>query len=612
MKRMHRMPFGCELLPGGGVRFRLWAPAASRPRLCLTHGGQEQVLRMQTRPNGWFELEAEHARAGDRYCFMLDDGLRVPDPASRSNPDDVHGPSVVVDPLAFDWQDDDWRGRPWEQAVIYEVHVGTFTPEGTFAGVQRRLEYLADLGVTAIELMPVADFPGRRNWGYDGVLLFAPDSAYGTPADLKRLVQSAHRHGLMVLLDVVYNHFGPDGNYLHLYAPQFFTERHHTPWGAAINMDGVYSSTVRDFYVNNALYWLEEYRFDGLRLDAVHAILDDSQPHFLTELAKTVHAGIGSHRHVHLVLENDDNAARFLGDAPGAATGYDAQWNDDVHHAMHALITGESDGYYLDYAERPGRHLARALAEGFAFQGEPSAHRGGRKRGEPSARLRPTAFVSFLQNHDQVSNSAHGKRIGQVAQPGPLRSATAILLLAPQIPLLFMGEEWGATTPFPFFGDFQGELAALVREGRRNELARFERFRNEAARLLIPDPGADVTFESARLNWEERSAPQHAAWLALYRTLLHIRAREIAPRLSGTAGGARYLETSPGLLQVDWTLGDGSRLHLLANLSPDARERKAQPPGHVLYTTDPDIDPALNGGALPAWTVAWTLERASG
>ena len=612
MKRMHRMPFGSELLPDGGVRFRLWAPAASRPRLCLTHGEQEQVLHMHTRPNGWFELEAEHARAGDRYSFMLDEGLRVPDPASRSNPDDVHGPSVVVDPLAFDWHDDDWRGRPWEQAVIYELHVGTFTPEGTFAGVQRQLEHLAELGVTAIELMPVADFPGRRNWGYDGVLLFAPDSMYGTPADLKRLVQSAHRLGLMVFLDVVYNHFGPDGNYLHVYAPQFFTERHHTPWGAAINMDGAYSSTVRDFYVNNALYWLEEYRFDGLRFDAVHAILDDSQPDFLTELAKTVRAGIGSRRHVHLVLENDDNAARFLGATPGAATGYDAQWNDDVHHAMHALITSEKDGYYLDYADDAGRHLGRALAEGFAFQGEPSQHREGRKRGEPSTHLRPTAFVPFLQNHDQVGNRAYGERIGQVAQPGPLRSATAILLLAPQVPLLFMGEEWGATTPFPFFCDFQGELAALVREGRRGEFARFERFRDEAARLLIPDPGADVTFESARLNWEERSAAQHATWLALYRTLLHIRAREIAPRLAGATGGAHYFETAPGLLQVDWTLGDRSRLHLLANLSRDARERRARPPGRVLYTTDPDIDPALSGGALPAWTVAWTLEPASG
>jgi malto-oligosyltrehalose trehalohydrolase len=369
---------------------------------------------------------------------------------------------------------------------------------------------------------------------------------------------------------------------------------------------------VRDFYVNNALYWLEEYRFDGLRLDAVHAILDDSQPPFLTELAKTVRAGIGSQRHVHLVLENDDNAARFLGDVPGAATGYDAQWNDDVHHALHTLITGEKDGYYLDYAEHPCRHLGRALAEGFAFQGEPSPHRDGRKRGEPSTHLRPTAFVSFLQNHDQVGNRAYGERIGQVAQLGPLRSTMTILLLAPQVPLLFMGEEWGATTPFPFFCDFQGELAARVREGRRGEFARFERFRDEAARLLIPDPGADVTFESARLDWDERNAVQHATWLELYRTLLHIRAREVAPRLAGAGAGARYREAAPGLLQVDWILGDRSRLHLLANMSPDTRERKARPPGRVLYTTDPDIDPALSGGALPAWTVAWTLEPASG
>ena len=610
MRRLHRMPFGCELLPGGGVRFRLWAPAARAVQLALE--GPEQIAELPMRQigDGWFQLDCMQGSAGTRYRFLLENGLRVPDPASRSNPNDVHDASLVVDPLAFDWDDGGWRGRPWEEAVIYELHVGSFSPEGSFAGVERRLDYLRDLGVTALELMPVADFPGRRNWGYDCVLAYAPDSRYGTPEELKRLVASAHRRGLMVLLDVVYNHFGPDGNYLHLYAPQFFNPQHHTPWGAAINFDGAQSRTVRDFFLHNALYWLEEYHFDGLRLDAVDRIIDDSRPHILTEISQAVRAGPGAHRHVHLVLENEHNAADLLACGPGEAGRYEAQWNDDFHHAAHRLLTGEAGGYYADYVPDPLRHLARALAEGFAFQGEPSRYRSGRPRGQPSAQLRPTAFVSYLQNHDQVGNRAFGERLATLAQPGPLHAATAIALLAPSIPLLFMGEEWGARQPFPFFCDFEGELAAKVTEGRRREFSRFDPFCDEAARVLIPDPGTQATFDAAHLDWSDRERADHARWLAFYRTLLRLRANEIVPRLAGIQGGARRELVPPHLLTVHWTLNDASVLHLVANLGQAPAHRDRQYDGRVLYSSDPGVNPALSEGEMPPWSVLWMLEPA--
>jgi malto-oligosyltrehalose trehalohydrolase len=612
MKRAHAMPFGTAPLARGGVRFGLWAPSASTVDLSLEQAAGRVLLPMHRSEAGWFQLDCAQAAPGTRYRFRIDgDGL-VPDPASRANPDGVHGASLVVDPLAFEWSDEDWRGRPWEEAAIYELHVGAFTPEGTFAGVERRLDYLAELGVTAAELMPIAEFPGRRNWGYDGVLPFAPDASYGAPDDLKRLVQSAHARGLMVLLDVVYNHFGPEGNYLHAYAERFFSRRHHTPWGAAINFDGEASRIVRDFFIHNALYWLEEYHFDGLRLDAVHAILDDSEPHILIELAQAVRAGPGRDRHVHLVLENDANQSRYLGAQPGAPDAYDAQWNDDIHHVLHVLLTGERDGYYADYADAALTGLGRCLAEGFAFQGEPSPYRNGRRRGEVSRGLRPSAFVSFLQNHDQVGNRAFGERISRLAPPERIKAAVAIVLLAPQPPLLFMGEEWSAGEPFPFFCDFEPELARKVTEGRRGEFARFVRFRDETARLLIPDPGIPATFEAARLDWEARHQPDHAQWLALYRSLLALRAREIVPRLRGVSCGACADTLDDGVLRVQWRLGDGSLLHLTANLDDTARTRADLPVGRLLYATSERLGDALTGSALPAWAVVWTLARADG
>jgi malto-oligosyltrehalose trehalohydrolase len=604
MKRMHDMPFGCLPLASGGVRFRLWAPGASEVGLRLEDSGT--LLAMTRAQAGWWRLDCPQAAVGSRYRFQIDGSLPVPDPASRANPDDVHGASLVTDPLAFDWEDGHWRGRPWEEAVIYELHVGAFTPQGSFAGVEAKLDHLRELGATAIELMPIADFPGRRNWGYDGVLPFAPDSTYGTPEDLKRLVQSAHARGLMVFLDVVYNHFGPEGNYLHAYAPQFFTDRHHTPWGAAINFDGEDSRTVRDFFIHNALYWLEEFHIDGLRLDAVHAIADDSEPDILTELAATVRNRLGGSREVHLVLENDANDARYLGTRASAGGRYDAQWNDDLHHCWHVLLSGERDGYYADYAQAPLAMLGRCLAEGFAYQGEPSAYRGGRPRGTESRGLRPSAFVAFLQNHDQVGNRAFGERISRLAPPQRVRAALSVLLLAPQPPLLFMGEEWGAREPFPFFCDFEPELAGKVTEGRRGEFARFDRFRDATARLLIPDPGAAATFDAAHLDWNSQRNPEHAEWLALSRALLAVRAREIAPRLRGASTGT-CSASADGLLAVHWELGDGSRLHVTANLQDAPRTRVELPVGRLLYATSENLGNALTGSALPAWAVVWTL-----
>jgi len=581
------MPFGAEARGDGSTRFRLWAGGAARVDLDVEAAQGRARLAMRALGDGWHELVTDGAPPGTRYRFVLPDGLAVPDPASRRNPLDVHGPSEVVDPLAYDWRDDGWRGRPWEEAVLYELHVGTFTPEGTFAAARERLADLAALGVTAVELMPVADFPGNRNWGYDGVLPFAPDSTYGAPEELKALVDAAHALGLMVLLDVVYNHFGPEGNYLHAYCPQFFNPAHHTPWGAAINYDGEASRGVRDFFVHNALYWVNEYRFDGLRLDAVHAIRDDSEPDIVREIARALADGPGRERRVHLVLENDANQARYLErDASGAPRWATAQWNDDLHHALHVLVTGESDGYYADYADAPLARLGRALAEGFVYQGEASAFRGGARRGEPSRQLPPGAFVSFLQTHDQVGNRALGERLDALAASAPrarrLEAALACVLLAPQAPMLFMGEEWGATAPFLFFCDFGPDLAEAVARGRRAEFARFAAFADPAARARIPDPGSPATFARSRLDWNEREAPPHRVRRARVRALLEARRRALVPRLAGARHGGRW-EIVDGALRVEWTLGKGARLQLAVNFSDGDARLPGAPHGEALW-----------------------------
>jgi len=557
VKRAHAMPFGAEI-GVGGVHFRLWAPAQRRVILELDGSLHE----MNSLSGGWHELSVAGAQAGARYRYVLEDGLAVPDPASRANPDDVHGSSRVVDPGAYAWRDAAWRGRPWHEAVVYELHIGAFTPQGSFAAARERLGGLAELGITAIELMPVADFPGRRNWGYDGVLPYAPDACYGTPDELKALVDAAHRHGLMVLLDAVYNHFGPEGNYLHAYCPDFFDPGRHTPWGAAIDFG---RRGVRDFFVHNALYWVEEYGFDGLRLDAVHAIRDDSSEHIVCEIGRALREGPGRERQVHLVLENDANEAHLLGACARA------QWNDDLHHVLHVLATGEADGYYADYAQAPLEQLGRALAEGFVYQGEPSPFRDGAPRGEPSAQLPPTAFVSFDQTHDQVGNRAFGERLDALAGRARVDAALACVLLAPQVPMLFMGEEFAAATPFQFFCDFGPELAAAVTRGRRAEFERFASFGRD-----IPDPNDEATFLRSKLDW----SAQDEARRALVRKLLALRRRHLVPRLAEARSGSFSIRD--GSLAVSWPLGGGARWNMSLRQDGGA----PGPAGEAIYDSD--------------------------
>nr|WP_184432584.1 malto-oligosyltrehalose trehalohydrolase [Roseospira goensis] len=604
------MPFGARLRPDG-VQFGLWAPGVSAVTVEVVTGDSPHALEvlaahpMTATGNGWWRATAAQAGPGTLYRFRLPDGLVVPDPASRFQPFDVHGPSQVVDPGAYAWQAADWQGRPWHETVLYELHPGTFTSDGSFAAIAERLDHLVDLGVTAVELMPVADFPGRWNWGYDGVLLFAPDARYGTPDDLKRLIDAAHARGLMVFLDVVYNHFGPEGNYLHTYAKPFFDEAQHTPWGAAIDFS---RRPVRDFYIHNALFWLEEYRFDGLRFDAVHAIEDQSALHILDELAQRVRDHVaGSGRHVHLVLENDDNATRFLGE-PGVR--FDAQWNDDYHHIVHHLLTGEGHGYYADYVDAPMDRLARALTEGFDYQGAPSPHRDGATRGTPSADVPLTAFVDFIQNHDQIGNRAFGDRLTALAPPQAVEAALALLLLAPRPPLLFMGEEWGSRQPFLFHVDFGEDLRQPVRDGRRNEFARFPGFSDPEARARIPDPFAADTRDHSRLDWETRDDPAAATRLAWIKGLLATRHTAVTPMIPGlrAVGAARFADRG---LRVTWRNPAGSTLAVVMNLGPDPAEAPVPgaPTGPVLAATPPGAETALaKGHPLPPWTVIWARE----
>jgi maltooligosyltrehalose trehalohydrolase len=594
------MPFGATLREDDSVRFRLWAPAQREVALVLA--GRDEAIPMVAQGDGWFELTTPHAKAGSRYAFRLDDGQVVPDPISRFQPDDVHGLSEVIDPAAYRWQHPDWRGRPWHETVLYELHVGTFSEEGSYEGLRRKLDHLVGLGVTAIELMPLSDFSGMRNWGYDGVLLFAPDASYGRPERLKRLIDEIHGRGLMAFLDVVYNHFGPEGNYLGLYAPDYFDPGAHTPWGAAIDYK---HRIVRDVAIHNVLYWLEEYRLDGLRFDAVDRIVDATKPHILEEIARAVRQSIPPERHVHLVLENDANDAHLLARENGRPVFYDAQWNDDIHHVCHHLLTGDGAGYYRDYVREPLQLLGRALATGFVYQGEASEHRDGALRGQKSGHLPSTAFVAFLQNHDQIGNRAFGERIATLAPWPAVRAMQAVLLLAPQVPLLFMGEEWGATQPFCFFTDFHDELADAVREGRRQEFRKFPQFADEAARAQIPDPNDLATFAASRLDWSVIQEPEHAGWLAYTRDLLRIRHEIIAPLLPQIESGGTA-EVAGSILQVTWSARD-RKLIVLANLAAEPAAVAASPTGERLFESAPDLVATVRQGGIPPWSVLWLL-----
>ena len=583
---MNGWQFGPRLT-GEGAQFRLWAPAAKRVAVMLL-----QPHAMTRGDDGWFTADIAGVKAGARYKFRIDDEIDVPDPASGFQPDDVFGPSEVIDHKVYSWRAANWRGRPWQEAVILEAHVGTFTPEGTYRAMIDRLDHLVETGITALELMPLADFAGSRNWGYDGVLWYAPDSAYGRPEDLKALIDAAHQRGLMMMLDVVYNHFGPEGNYLGRYAPSFFTDA-HTPWGSAIDYR---VSHVRAFAIENAVSWLRDYRFDGLRLDAVNSIVEPgglSLLHDISTAAGKLAAESG--RHIHLVLENGDNRASILDAAEDPPQGkYRAQWNDDYHHAWRVLMTGERQGYYADYQQAPISDIARSLAFGFVYQGEPSAFRGG-NRGEPSGHLAPSAFINFVQNHDQIGNRALGDRLESAADPQAIEAALAVLLLAPSIPMLFMGEEWGSKAPFPFFCDFGGDLADAVRKGRRVELAwAYAEYGDE-----VPDALGRSTRDSAVLDWHEPKTPASQKRLTLVRHLLNIRRQEIVPRLAHAAFGEASADNH--LLTAHWQMGDGATLRLLANLSDEAiRHAPEKPEGTLIWGSE-------LGDSVPPWTVLWRI-----
>ena len=601
MRCQHDMPFGTRLEAGGGVTFRLWAPAAQQAQLAIETGSAAPELHpAEADAQGWWECTVAHATAGTLYRWRIDGKLLVPDPASRQNPEGPHGPSCVVDPKQFAWEVS-WTGRPWHEAVLYELHVGTFTAEGTFAAAAGRLQALADTGITAIELMPVASFGGRFGWGYDGVLPYAPHHAYGTPDDLKRLVQQAHRLGLMVFLDVVYNHFGPEGNYLHAYAPEFFSKTHDSPWGKAINFDGPDSRMVRDFFIENAVYWVQEYRFDGLRLDAVHAISDDSPVHLLQELSERVR-GATQGRHVHLVLENEDNGHEHLAATPQPGR-FDAQWNDDFHHVLHVALTGETQRYYHDYGDAPLDLLARAFTHGMVFEGSKRKEGGARQVVQPAPAQVLTTLVNFAHNHDQVGNRARGERLRQLVPAEAALLPTLLSLLTPAVPMLFFGEEWGATEPFLYFADWEGELREAVRAGRRRE------FGHEHASDL-PDPCSEKTFAASRPDLAHVQADAARAWREEVHAALVARKRWITPRqpllLTGRHSAQRVAERG---LAVQWRYEDGKMLGLELNLGPGVLQVEPQHLGPVEAQAvfSHRYPPGTPRGTWPAWSARWTL-----
>jgi maltooligosyltrehalose trehalohydrolase len=590
-----------------GVSFNLWAPTAKSVELLEVGQAPRSMMRDA---DGWHQLLSETARVGTHYQFRINGELIVPDPASFFQPDDVGEPSEVMDPAAL--RDGvPYPGRPFAEAVIYELHVGTFSEEGTYTGVETKLPYLRDLGVTAIELMPLNDVPGRHNWGYDGVLLNAPNARYGRPEDLKRLLRAAHDLDLMVYLDVVYNHFGPQLNYLHSYAKPFFNDRHKTGWGPAVNLEGRDGAFVRQFLIANALMWLRDYGFDGLRFDAVHALKDDSDRHVLVDLAETVRAQLPG-RQVHLMLENEANQAYLLERQQGRTTLYDAQWGDDFHNALHVLLTGEREGYYRAFVDRPLAHLARSLTEGFAYQGEVFPLHDA-PRGEASAHLPPEATIFFAQNHDQIGNRAFGERLSKLVGSDRLEQAMVLLLLNPHIPLLFMGEEAAVETPFLFFTDWSGEAADLTRAGRRKEFAHFAAFSTPELRERIPDPCDERTFLASKLDWRViDQAPTSLAFRTTTQRLLRLRREKIVPLIQRgfVAATADLLGTSDasGGLDVRWRTARGDMLQIVANLSDgdllmpalidgatlwpqQTVKRDVMPPAHIIVRLHAETNP---------------------
>ena len=533
-----------------GVLFRLWAPEAQHVDLRIESGDSNEPLPLQRQPDGYHQRLVAGCGAGTRYQYRMGGGDWLPDPASRFQPEGVHGPSQVVDPDRYLWQDRAWQGLAQNELVFYELHVGTFTSEGTFRGVEQRLGHLRDLGITAIELMPLADFPGRWNWGYDPAALYAPSRAYGQPDDLRSLVDAAHQLGLAVFLDVIYNHFGPDGSYIAAFAP-VYTPKHHTPWGKAINLDDQHSRGVRHLFIDNALHWLREYHVDGLRLDATHTLKDDSETHFLSELTEVVHQLPGRKRYV--IAEDERNLRTLLQPRSSGGYGLDGVWADDFHHQVRNLTAGDEEGYYADFAETTAADVAVTLQQGWFYTGQRSTHMA-QPRGTDPAGIPLQRFVFCIQNHDQIGNRPTGQRLNQQIPLSLYRAASALLLFASELPLLFMGQEWAAGSPFLYFTDHHDELGRLVSEGRRKEFEGFEGFQGE-----VPDPQASSTFERSRLSWDELEQPDHAGVLRLYRDLIALR-RGLPVESEITAQGLHTLTIRRGQTVLLVSLADDQQV----------------------------------------------------
>ena len=573
----------------GGAFSRIWAPSRNRVAIVPEGGGDEHPLAPEG--DGYHAGPVPGLGTGDRYRVRLAGNERLyPDPASRFQPDGPHGASELIDPTAFRWTDGEWCGVSLPGQVIYELHVGTFTPEGTYAAAAAKLPYLAELGVTVIEMMPVAEFPGRFGWGYDGVDLFAPTRLYGRPDDLRGFVDRAHAHGIGVILDVVYNHLGPDGNYLACFSPDYFSTRHETEWGEPINFDGPNSGPIRDFYLQNAADWIAEYHFDGLRLDATQSIFDDGEPHILCEIGAAAREAAGG-RSVILVAENEPQDTRLVRPCPDGGHGLDALWNDDLHHSAMVALTGRAEAYYEDHEGEPQEFIS-AAKYGYLFQGQVYAHQG-KGRGRPGLDLSPAAFVSFIQNHDQIANSDSGLRFHALANPAQARAVTAYALLIPATPMLFQGQEWWASSPFFYFADHEPDLARLVRRGRVEFMMQFPSVQADAGlRERLPDPGADATFRRSKLDWSELDA--HAPAHALHRDLLALRRHDPVLRRQEPRGlDGAVIGREAFALRIFGPDGD-DRL-LLVNLGRDLVRRSIP---------EPLLAPPIG----TEWTLRWSSE----
>jgi maltooligosyltrehalose trehalohydrolase len=536
------------LLQNEGVVFRLWAPEARHVDLVLESAGK--TLPMESVGEGFYERHVPHLKPGALYRYRLNGETTLPDPASRYQPQGVHGPSQVIDPAQYAWRDGEWPGLPQRDLVFYELHIGAFTNEGTFASAAKRLPYLKQLGLTALQVMPVADFPGRWNWGYDPAAFFAPSRTYGSPDDLRALVDSAHQLGMAVFLDVVYNHFGPDGSYAPVFG-KFFTDKHRSPWGQGVNLDDLHSEGVRNFFIDNALHWLLEYHFDGLRLDATHALQDESDPHFLTQLGEAVGSLDGRKRY--LIAEDERNLASLVRPRSAGGYGLDAVWADDFHHQIRNVTAGDSDGYFSDFAATTAADIAATLRQGWFYTGQLSPHHG-RPRGTKPAGIPLERFVICIQNHDQVGNRPTGSRLHHEIPHSLYRAVSALLLFGPELPLLFMGQEWATESPFQFFTDHNEELGRLVTAGRKREFRGFAGFQGE-----VPDPQDPATFQRSILNWDELQEWPHRGVHALYRDLLMLR-----PQIQGEpeieVQGDRALALRRGRHHLLLALADGQRL----------------------------------------------------